>query len=157
MTEYMKEMRRLVGKRPIFQCGASLIIFKSNNQVLMMRRTDNNCWCFPGGSLELGEKAEETAVREAKEETGLYIDAKDLKLFNVFSGKDLYYKYPNGDEVYNIDIVYITDRFYGNMETSDESREIRFFDMDKLPLEISPPVVPVVNMLKERFYNSSNE
>ncbi|HHV60918.1 MAG TPA: hypothetical protein GXX49_11640 [Clostridiaceae bacterium] len=78
-------------------------------------------------------------------------------MFNVFSGKDLYYKYPNGDEVYNIDIVYITDRFYGNMETSDESREIRFFDMDKLPLEISPPVVPVVNMLKERFYNSSNE
>jgi len=106
MTGYMKEMRMLVGKRPIFQCGASLIIFNGNNQVLMLRRTDNNCWCFPGGSLELGEKAEEAAVREAREETGLSVNIDDLRLFNVFSGKDLYYKYPNGDEVYNIDIVY---------------------------------------------------
>ncbi len=86
MTEYIKEMRKLVGQRPIFQCGASLIMFNRSNQDLMLRRTDNNCWCFPGGSLELSENAEETAVREAKEETGLSINIKDLELFNVFSG-----------------------------------------------------------------------
>ena len=39
--------------------------------------------------------------RELFEETGLI--AHDLELFGVFSGKDLHYIYPNGDEVLSQD------------------------------------------------------
>jgi 8-oxo-dGTP pyrophosphatase MutT (NUDIX family) len=116
---------------------------------LMMLRTDNDCWCFPGGGIELGEEAEETAKREAFEETGLIVE--NLELFDVFSGKDLYYKYPNGDEVYNVDIVYMTAKFSGTANTNDESKGYRFFDMDKMPENISPPIIKVVESLKSRF------
>jgi len=150
LTGYIKELRALVGKRSIMQCGASVIVFNESNQVLMIHRTDNNCWGFPGGSIELGEKVEVAAIREVEEETGLKVS--DIELFGVFSGEELYYKYPNGDEVYNIDIVYCTKTFIGEMQmSSDETRGCCFFDINKLPEHISPPIIPVVLELKKRF------
>ncbi|WP_410769427.1 NUDIX domain-containing protein [Fontibacillus sp. BL9] len=79
MKDYIKDMRNIVGSRPILMCGASVIIYNSTGQVLMLHRTDNDSWCFPGGAIELGEKIEEAAIREAFEETGLAVD--NLNLF----------------------------------------------------------------------------
>jgi len=148
MKEYIKEMRKLVGTRPIIMCGSSVIIYSSAGEVLMLHRTDNDSWCFPGGAVELGEKIEETAAREVFEETGLIVE--DLNLFGVFSGEELYYKYPNGDEVYNVDIVHMSDSFKGELRLNDEGKDIRFFKVDELPEKISPPVRPIVEELRKR-------
>lgn len=148
MKEYMKEMRKLVGTRPIIMCGSSVIINNLAGEVLMLHRTDNDSWCFPGGAVELGEKIEETAAREVFEETGLIVE--DLNLFGVFSGEELYYKYPNGDEVYNVDIVYMSDSYKGELRLNDEGKDIRFFKMDELPEKISPPVRPIVEELRKK-------
>lgn len=43
----------------------------------------------PGGLMELGETAEETAIRDAYEETGLRVI--NMRLFGVYSGPDQYY------------------------------------------------------------------
>jgi mutator protein MutT len=146
MKEYVKEMRKWIGQRPLMLCGTSVIIFNNEGQVLMLHRSDNDCWCFPGGAIELGEKVEEAAVREVFEETGL--EVQGLKLFGVFSGEELYYQYPHGDEVYNIDVVYIADKYHGEIRISNEGKDIRFFSIDSLPDPISPPVKPVVEELK---------
>ncbi|MDF9841275.1 MULTISPECIES: NUDIX hydrolase [unclassified Paenibacillus] len=148
MTEYVKTMRRLIGNKPLLLCGASIIIFNELDQVLMLKRNDNGCWCFPGGAVDLGEDTEETARRELLEETGLSIG--EVSLFGVFSGKDLHYVYPNGDEVYIVDVVYSSNNVYGEISVDNESREYRYFDIDDIPVEISPPVMPVVNELKGR-------
>jgi 8-oxo-dGTP pyrophosphatase MutT (NUDIX family) len=150
MAEYIKSLRKFVGHAPVLQCGGSVIIFDRDFRILMMRRSDNDCWCFPGGSVELGEDVRETAAREALEETGLSV--RNLRLFDVFSGDGLYYCYPNGDEVYNIDIVYYTNEFSGDMvERNEESKGCRFFGIDELPESISPPVVPVVKRLTGKY------
>lgn len=148
MKEYMKEMRKLVGTRPIIMCGSSVIIYNPAGEVLMLHRTDNDSWCFPGGAIELGEKVEQTAAREVFEETGLIVD--NLNLFGVFSGEELYYKYPNGDEVFNVDIVYMSDSYKGERRLNDEGMDIRFFKIDELPKKISPPVRPIVEELRNR-------
>lgn len=148
MKEYMKEMRKLVGTRPIIMCGSSVIINNPAREVLMIHRTDNDTWCFPGGAVELGEKVEDTAAREVFEETGLIVDS--LNLFGVFSGEDLHYKYPNGDEVYIVDIVYQSDSYKGEVKLNDEGKDIRFFKIDELPERTSPPVRPVVEALRNR-------
>ncbi len=152
MTEYIKNLRKFVGHSPVLQCGASVIILDNMNRVLLMHRTDNDCWCFPGGSVELGESVKETAIREALEETGLSVS--DLSIFDVFSGEELYYKYPNGDEVYNVDIVFVTRKYTGDIITeNEESKDCKFFSITDLPQNISAPVIPVV----KKFIKNWNE
>jgi len=129
---YMKELRELVGTRPVFMNGAAIIVRNKNHEILLQLRTDTGNWGLPGGAMELGETFEETARRELLEETGL--TANHLTLIDVLSGKDMYYKYPHGDEVYNISAVFMTDDTTGELEIrDDEGLDIRFFSMDELP------------------------
>lgn len=148
MIQYAKEMRKLIGTKPLLLCGASVIITDNLDRVLMLRRTDNDSWCFPGGSIDLGEQTEETAKREVYEETGLIVI--DLKLFGVFSGEELHYIYPHGDEVYIVDVVYKTNNYKGDLKIDNESKAFEFFDLANLPKKISPPVIPVIKKLLEQ-------
>ncbi|WP_339174510.1 NUDIX hydrolase [Paenibacillus sp. FSL H7-0943] len=143
------ELRKLVGTRPLIMAGACVLLC-SNHQLLLQRRTDNGCWGLPGGSMELGETLEEVAKRELFEETGL--TAKGLELFDMFSGKDLYYKYPRGDEVYNVVAAYLCTDFDGALKVDGiEVQELRFFNYAELPSELSPPDVPVIKRFLDRF------
>ena len=139
MSDYILDLRKQVGHRPLLQVGASVIVENEKGQVLLEKRTDNHCWGYPGGSVELDEVVEEAAKRELFEETGLVAEA--LQLFGVFSGKDLHYVYPNGDEVSNVDIVFLCKAWSGEvkLQTSEVS-ELRFFPADALPENLSPPI-----------------
>ncbi len=114
----------------------------------MLRRTDNGQWCFPGGSVELGGRVEESARREVFEEAG--IEVGELNLLNVFSGDELYYQYPNGDEVYNVDIVYYTKEYRGDVKINEESSEYAFFAIPQIPNDMSPPHCPIVDYLRTK-------
>ncbi|TDF89720.1 NUDIX domain-containing protein [Paenibacillus piri] len=116
---------------------------------MVRKKTDNGLWGLPGGLMELGETLEEVAKRELFEETGL--NAKSLELFHIFSGKDLYYQYPNGDEVYNVVSAYLCSDYVGvPKEDGDEVQELRFFSYQEIPIELSPPDIPVINKFLER-------
>ena len=106
MTDYITTMRSLIGHTPILQVGASVILVNENKEILLQKRRDNGCWGYHGGSVELDEIVEDAAKRELFEETGLIADK--LELFGVFSGPDTHFVYPNGDEVSNVDILYIS-------------------------------------------------
>jgi len=132
------DLRKIIGHRTILQCGASVIVINDKHQVLLQRRSDNHCWGYHGGSVELDEVVEEAAKRELFEETGLA--AKALELFGVFSGPELHFIYPNGDEVSNIDIVYLCRDFSGTIKKqASEVDELRWFDIASLPENISSP------------------
>ncbi|BFH66533.1 ADP-ribose pyrophosphatase [Paenibacillus dendritiformis] len=148
MLEYIKRMRSRIGHDPLLLCGASIILYNASRQVLMLNRSDNGRWCFPGGAIELGETTEEAVRRELLEETGLTVG--ELRLFGVFSGEELHYVYPNGDEVYIVDVVYTSNQFRGELTIDEESRAYQFFAINDLPAEISPPVAPIVAELKRR-------
>ena len=153
MSDYIMWLRSFVGHAPVLQCGAGVIVENNKGQILLIKRTDNSCWGYAGGAVELGEKVEDAACRELFEETGIV--AENLELFSVFSGDDNRYTYPNGDEVHNIDIVYICRKYHGEINVDlSEATEAAFFDIENLPDDISPPlVVPIekyVNMRKEQ-------
>ena len=83
---------------------------------------------------------EDAAARELLEETGLV--AKRLELFGVFSGKELHYIYPNGDEVSNVDIVFLCREYSGSLRLDeDESEALCFFEPGMLPENLSPPII----------------
>ena len=123
-------------------CGASVIIYK-DNKVLLQQRKDNKCWGYHGGAVEMGEKVEDAARRELLEETGL--TANTLDLYGVFSGSEQYHMYPDGNEAYIIDIVYLCNDFIGDMHRQEsEVLELKWFDFDKLPEKLSPPIKSVL-------------
>ena len=139
MSSYIMDLRKIVGHRPLLQVGASVIVVDEENRVLLQLRSDNHCWGYAGGSVELDEPVEEAAKRELFEETGLI--AQELELFGVFSGKDTHYVYPNGDEVSNIDIVYICRKYTGALICQEgEVDKLKFFKSNELPDNIFEPI-----------------
>ena len=131
----------LMGK-PFQIAGASVILYKEN-KVLLQQRKDNQCWGYHGGRVELGEFVEEAAKRELLEETGLTANALDL--FGVFSGPELHHVYPDGNEVYIIDTVYLCNDFSGIPKFQEEEcLDLQWFAYDCLPENLSPPIVPAL-------------
>jgi len=62
-----------------------------------------------------------------------------MELLGVFSGADMIYTYPNGDQVCIVCITYICQDFHGEMlAESDETAELKWFDIDDLPKQINP-------------------
>ena len=136
--DYISYMRGMIGNKPMFLVGSGTLIINSDDEVLLIKRTDNNKWGIPGGSCELGETFEEAAVREAYEETGLIINK--LSLFSIFSGMDMHHIYPNGDEVYNAVCIFISTNFTGDISADGhESSDVRFFKLKNLPEDLHPP------------------
>lgn len=56
--------------------GVRVIVFDDDDRLLMIRQhhEDRDIWMVPGGGIEEGETAVETAVREMKEETNLDVE-----------------------------------------------------------------------------------
>ncbi|MFP5111758.1 NUDIX hydrolase [Bacillaceae bacterium C204] len=132
MAEYIKEIRELIGTRPLILVGSTILVINDKNEILFQHRSDTKEWGLPGGAMEIGESLEQTAARELFEETGL--KAKGFKFVDLLSGKDLYYKYPNGDEVYNVICVYIAEGITGELAMNDgESLDLKYFSLNELP------------------------
>lgn len=64
MSSYIMDLRTVVGHRPLLQVGASVIVVDSENRILLQLRSDNHCWGYAGGSVELDEDVEDAAKRE---------------------------------------------------------------------------------------------
>ena len=146
---YILDLRKLVGHRPLIQVGAGIIVEDPQGRVLLQLRSDNHCWGYCGGSVELDEQVEDAAKRELYEETGLI--AEDVELFGVFSGPELHYVYPNGDEVSNIDIVFLCKRYSGELKPqAGEVEALRYFALEEIPENLSPPIRPALTKWMER-------
>ena len=147
--DYILQLREFIGHRPILMVGAAILVVDEQNRLLLMRRSDSGCWGPPGGAVEPGEVVEDAAKRETLEETSLKII--DMSLFGVFSGPELYYKYPNGDEVYNVTIIYRSNNWSGEVKINNEHTEWRWFEVGQIPENISPPIKPVIDQFKLGF------
>ena len=117
----------------LLQDGAAAIIVNDKGQILLQSRSDRDEWGLPGGCQELGETFEEVVIREVKEETNLDVREEDLKLIKIVSGMSRRSSYPNGDVVINNTVLYLVDKYSGSLRWNSESKDMKFFDLDKLP------------------------
>lgn len=132
-------MGELQHKFVLLQSGAAAIIVNDKDQILLQSRSDRNKWGLPGGCQELGERLEDTIIREIKEETNLNVEEKDLEFIKVVSGISRMNQYPNGDIAIHNTVLYLIKKYDGQLKHDLESKELKFFDIDKLPLNQHDP------------------
>lgn len=129
---YIMNLRKHIGHEPLIGVGATTLVFNDKKELLLNLRSDTNTWGIPGGSMELYETIEETAVRELKEEAG--ISADKLELVTVLSGKEYYFEYPNGDKMCTVIVLFKVLNYTGEVKVSDnESKKLEFFSLNNLP------------------------
>jgi 8-oxo-dGTP pyrophosphatase MutT (NUDIX family) len=110
--------------------GSCVIVKNEQGHLLLQKRSDTLDWGTIGGALEPGDSFEEAAARELYEEAGL--TATDFKFVALLSGKDMYFKYPHGDEVYNVMAVFEAIGVTGEPKVNDdESLELAYFPLDR--------------------------
>lgn len=128
---YILNLRKYIKNDPLIMvCSAAILI--KNGKILLQHRKDNLKWAIHGGAMELGESLEEALFREVKEEVN--IEIKSFEYFKVFSGKDFKMTYPNGDQVYIVDHIYIVTDYQGEIKPQlEEVLELRWFEFDEIP------------------------
>ncbi len=149
MADYLKELREKTGHMPLLLAHSVVVLFNEQGQVLLEKRSDDGFYDFPGGGIDLKESAEEAARRELLEETGLIAD--DLELFKVYSGEVTHYVYFNGDEIYGVDLVYLCNKYHGDMKPQkEEVSELVFCDLNNMPDKMSIRNKAIIKDLLEK-------
>lgn len=147
---YIEELRALVGTRPLILVGAVVLVLDQAGRLLLQRRSET-LWGLPGGLMEPGESLEENARREVFEETGL--TARELQLFEIYSGPEFYIKLGNGDEFYSVTAAYTTSDVQGDVLIDGvETLDARYFAWDELPESIAKRH----RMIIDRFFASQS-
>lgn len=99
-------------------------IVSLDGRVLLLRRGIEPAygkWVFPGGFVDQGERLEEAAVRETREESR--VDVRISRLLNIYS-------YPNHPVII---IVYIGELISGQPCAGDETLEVQTFAPEEIP------------------------
>jgi ADP-ribose pyrophosphatase YjhB (NUDIX family) len=104
-----------------FRLGAFATMRDERGDALLGLRWDGDFWGQPGGAVEPGETPWDAVVREIDEETGLA--ARVERLTGV-------YCWPERNEVI---FSFLCTTAGGDLRTSDETRDVRFFAPDALP------------------------
>lgn len=96
--------------------------------VLIERRNPPYGWAIPGGFVDIGERVESAAIREALEETTLSVNLKLLLGLYSDPGRD-----PRG---HTATAVYIAEA-RGEPIARDDARSARVFHIDALPEKLA--------------------
>jgi 8-oxo-dGTP pyrophosphatase MutT (NUDIX family) len=153
-NNYIMDLRTKVGTLPLVVSVAGCIILDEDNRILLQHRTDNGLWSHPGGAVELGETVEEAVRREIYEETEIQLD--QIEFFKIYSGESQHCIYPNGDEVYFVNVIYTSRSFFGEAVTdNDENLEVKFFEIDDLP-PMSSSNRNIIEEVVENFRGSAD-
>lgn len=106
--------------------GACIAIIR-DNKILLTKREDFEVWCLPGGHTDPGESIAQTAIREAREETGLEVSL--CQLVGLYSR-------PGWQNGYNV-ALFTAEVVGGEMQPQvEEVIDIGWFDPDELPPDI---------------------
>jgi len=131
LANNIKEIRELVGHKPLILNAAAGVATNDQHEVLLNLRTDTHNWSLPGGYLEYGETFDQAMVREYKEDAGL--DVELVKSLGIFDQG--FTKYPNGDVTQVISQLYLVKPIGGHTleSATDETLDLKYFPLDDLP------------------------
>lgn len=142
MNDYITTMRRLIGHETLLTVGCGAIIEDQKGRILLQRKENPDIWGIPGGIMEIGETFEETVKREVFEETNLHI--QQFTLFGIYSGKNGFAQYANGDKVFSVQIIFHVSAYEGLIQTNEEAVQLEFLAKTQIPSNLNPHQAPFI-------------
>ncbi len=133
IPDFVVELRRHIGDAVLWLPAVTAVI-RRDDQLLLVRRSDNGNWSPVTGIMDPGEEPATCAVREAREETGVEIRVD--RLVAVTSGIEV--THVNGDRAIYLDLAFACTWVSGDPYVADdESVDVRWWPIDGLP-EMKP-------------------
>ena len=121
------------------------ILLKYKNQCLLCKRSQNGSlpgiWSVPGGHLEKGEKIEDGAIREFREETGLQI-IDNLDYVATLNGGSRMKYY-----LFMYEIPTKVDIDLDEAKDGDEHDECGWFNKKNLPEKVEKQLFFIINKI----------
>ena len=121
-------MKRLYPNKPLIGVGAVIVC---NGRILLEKRKDEpgkGKWSIPGGLVELGERAEQTVIREVREETNLEVENPELiDVVNSITFDD------GGRIKYHFVIIdYFVKLKGGTVKAADDAAELKWVPFNEV-------------------------
>src|SRR6266700_3471869 len=105
--------------------SVNVAVTNQADEILLIRRSDNDNWAAPGGAVDLGESLTQAAVRETREESG--IECEITGLVGIYTDpKHVILYTSNGEVRQEFSIVLTARAIGGELATSSESSEVRW-------------------------------
>lgn len=112
------------------------VITNEKDEVLLIKNPRKG-WEYPGGIIELGETVPQGLIREIKEETG--VDVEIINVVGIYTNTKKKKGYNGVEEVPTIvTIDFLCKYISGDLRTSNESIEVRWFSKEEALRIIKP-------------------
>jgi len=129
IPDFVVELRRQVGDAVLWLPAVTAVV-RRDDELLLVRRSDNGTWSPVTGIMDPGEEPAGCAVREAREETGVEIRVD--RLAAVTSGIEV--THVNGDRAIYLDHAFACSWVSGEPYVADdESVDVRWWPITGLP------------------------
>lgn len=117
----------------VFSAGG-IVLRKTDAEVkvLLTQHSGHRGWEFPKGHIELGESAQDAAVREVEEESGVKAEILEK------AGQVEYFYYENKEKAFK-KVTYFFMKYVGDGEatTADEVSNIEWLEVNKVGVRLT--------------------
>lgn len=126
---------------------ASYVILERDSTILMLRRHntgyEDGKYSFIAGHVEARESCTEAALREAREEAGIYLELGDLQVAHIL------HRLGPDDEV--VDVFYRAQKWHGRVENREPHKcdDVRWVDWNNLPANTIGYIRHTLNQIRQ--------
>ncbi len=105
--------------------SVNVAVTNAADEILLIRRSDNDNWALPGGAVDLGESLPQAAIRETREESG--VECEITGVSGIYTDPRHVILYTSNGEVRQEFSIVLTARATGGQPTtSSETSEVRW-------------------------------
>ena len=123
-------MKREYPMRPIV--GAGAVIIQEGKLLIVKRKAEpgRGRWSIPGGTVHLGERVRDAAIRETKEESGLDIEIVDDRPIDAF---DSIITDDRSRTQYHFTLLeFLAKPKGGSLEAAEDASDARWVSLDEV-------------------------